>query len=455
VARKDVRQTETVGWGVALRVYLDRRVLAIFLLGFSSGLPLLLSGWTLSIWLAKSGVDKTTIGLFALVGLPYALKFCWAPLVDRLPLPILTALLGRRRGWAIFTQGALMAGVVGLGQSDPTTDPGLTALWAFLVAFASASQDVVIDAYRVEILEERQYGAGAAMIVAGYRVGVLAAGAGALYLAAAIPWSLVYAVMAALVLVGVVTILLNREPAARPRPGHEARVLAWLQARAGLAGWRRDLAGWLYGAVLAPFADYMRRPRWQAILVFIVLYKLGDSLAGVMAGPFYIELGFSTIEIANVSKIFGLGATLAGAVVGGLLVARYGIMLSLLWSGVLQMLSNLMFAAQAVVGHDVAFLTLTIGLENAAGGMGTAAFVAYLSALCNAAYTATQYALLSSFMALARTTLPAPGGWLADATDWVTFFVLTTLAALPGLLLILWLMRQGHAPRAEAEAAEA
>jgi MFS transporter, PAT family, beta-lactamase induction signal transducer AmpG len=438
------------GWRAALGVYLEPRVLAMLFLGFSSGLPLALTLGTLGIWFSRLGVDKTTIGLFALVTLPYSLKFFWAPLMDRLQLPRSLARFGRRRGWALATQAALMAAIFGLGQSDPVADPWTTALWALFVAFASASQDIVVDAYRVEILQERQFGAGAAMMVGGYRIGMLVAGAGALHLATDIPWSLVYAVMALLVSVGVVAVLMNPEPPPPPRPGHEIRVLDWLDRRAHLRGWRRALAGWLYGAVLAPFADYMRRPGWWLILLFIALYKFGDSLAGIMSGPFYVELEFSLAEIADITKVFGFGATMVGVFLGGLMVARYGIMRSLFWAGVLQMLSNLMFAAQAVIGHNVAFLALTIGLENMAGGLGTAAFVAYLSALCNLAYTATQYALLTSFMSLARTTLSAPGGWLADATDWVTFFLLTTLAALPGLLLLYWLLRRGHDPRREA-----
>jgi PAT family beta-lactamase induction signal transducer AmpG len=438
-------------WWGALRVYLEPRVLAILFLGFSSGLPLLLTLSTLSIWLKEAGVDKTTIGLFALVGLPYSIKFLWAPLIDRLRLPLLTAWLGRRRGWAVLTQVALMAGVVGLGQSDPSLDPWSTAAWAAFVAFASASQDVVIDAYRVEILEEEQYGAGAAMIVTGYRIGLLVAGAGALFLAEAIPWAWVYAAMAASVLVGVVTILVNPEPAPAEAPAHERQASQWLARRGHLEGRAAQIAEWFYGAVVAPFSDFMRRPGWLLILAFVVLYKFGDSLAGVMAGPFYLEMAFTKAEIASVSKIFGLGATLAGAAIGGLMVARLGIMASLLWAGLLQMLSNLMFAAQAMVGHDVGFLTLTIALENGAGGMGTAAFVAYLSALCNAAYTATQYALLSSFMAFARTTLSSSGGYIADHANWISFFVLTTLAALPGLLILWWLGRRGHDPMAEAQ----
>ncbi|MDP6689499.1 MAG: AmpG family muropeptide MFS transporter [Alphaproteobacteria bacterium] len=426
-------------WLAAAKVYGDRRVIAILFLGFSSGMPLLLTFSTLSIWLAEEGISKTAIGLFAMVGMPYSLKFIWAPFIDRLHLPLLTRWLGRRRGWAILTQFALIIGIVGLGSNNPADGAWAMAVWALVVTFASASQDVVIDAYRVEILEERQYGAGAAMIVAGYRIGMLASGAGALFLADSFSWFWVYTVMAALMAVGIVTILLNPEPDAP----------AGIQVRGRTHPWQ-----WLREAVFEPFAEFLRRGGWQAaalILLFVVFYKFGDSLAGIMAGPFYVEIGFSKSEIASVSKIFGLGATLLGGFLGGLLVARRGIMQSLLWCGLLQMFSNLMFAVQAMVGHDVSMLAVTIAVENIAGGMGTAAFVAYLASLCNVAYTATQYALLSSLMALARTALSAPGGAMAEYTSWVSFFLITTVAALPGLMLLLWLVRQGIVPSSEVE----
>ncbi|MDA1099542.1 MAG: AmpG family muropeptide MFS transporter [Proteobacteria bacterium] len=426
------------GWLATLQVYTDRRVVAILFLGFSSGMPLLLTFSTLSIWLAEEGISKTAIGLFALVGMPYSLKFIWAPLIDRLRLPLLTRWLGRRRGWAILTQLALMIGIIGLGSNDPANGAWAMAAWALFVTFASASQDVVIDAYRVEILEERQYGAGAAMIVAGYRLGMLASGAGALYLAEAASWFWVYAAMAGLMAVGILTILLNPEPDG----GTDGAA----------AGSRVDPVRWLYEAVAEPFAEFLRRGGWRTallILLFVVFYKFGDSLAGIMANPFYVEIGFSKTEIASVSKLFGLGATLVGGFLGGLLVARRGIMQSLLWCGLLQMFSNLMFAVQAIVGHDISMLAVTIAVENVAGGMGTAAFVAYLSSLCNVAYTATQYALFSSLMALARTALSAPGGLLAENTSWVSFFLVTTVAALPGLALLWWLIRRGIVPKSD------
>ncbi len=415
------------GWLSALAVYRDRRMLCILLLGFSSGLPLALTGATLALWLAKLGIDKTTIGLFALVGIPYTLKFLWAPALDGLPLPLLTRLLGRRRGWAIVTQIALALSVLALGAVDPGAGIGLTAVLALLVSFCSASQDIVVDAYRVEILREHEQGAGAASIQIGYRVGMLASGAGALYIADGFGWMAAFWSMAALVGVGMAAILLNPEP---PPPEN----IEYAQ--------HRSAGEWLSDHVIAPFADFLARPGWLAILLFILLFKFGDAVAGVMTSPFYVEIGFSLIEIANVSKVFGLGATIAGAVIGGVVVARLGIMRALVITGILQMVSNLMFVAQAAAGHDIAMLTLTIAVENLSGGMGTAAFVAYLSSLCSLAFTATQYALLSSFMAVGRTVLSSSGGWLADRMDWISFFLISTAAALPGLVLLFWMMKR-------------
>lgn len=441
-------------WAKAASVYLDRRIIAILFLGFSSGLPLALTGATLSVWLVEGGIAKTAIGMFALVGLPYTLKFAWAPLIDRLRLPVLTRLLGRRRGWAVLTQLGLMLALLGLGSTDPADDLWRMALLALVVSFFSASQDIVLDAWRVEILDERQYGAGAAAVVLGYRIGMLTSGAGALYLASVLPWPMVYTIMAALVGVGLVTMLLNREPEIRVSPEsarREADVAAFLEHRPGLAGWRAELLAWLFGAVVAPFADFMTRRAWVAILLFIAIYKLGDVYAGAMATPFYLELGFSKIEIANVTKAFGLGASIIGGLLGGVVVSRFGVMRSLLVCGVLQMVSNLMFVLLARSGHDLGMLTVVIAVENVTGGMGTGAFVAYLSSLCNVAYTATQYALLSSFSAVGRDFLAASSGWLADRMDWASYYLLSTSAALPGLLLLLWLMRR-QSPKAEAEA---
>lgn len=432
-------------WLESCAVYADRRVLSILFLGFSSGLPLALTFSTLNIWLKEVGVTKTTIGLFALMTTPYTLKFLWAPLMDRMPLPYLTRRLGRRRGWAIVTQLALMATITFLGATNPAVHIGLTALLAFMVAFWSASQDIVIDAYRVEILEERQYGAGAAMIGLGYRVGMLASGAGAIYLSDRVSWLATYVLMAALMIVGIATVLLNPEPnvqESRDSIEHERRIAAYLEARPDPSGKRAKAMAWIYGAVISPFAEFMSRRGWLVILLFILFYKFGDALAGVMSNPFYMELDFTKTQIASIGKAFGLTSTIIGSIIGGIIVNRIGILKSLFVCGILQMLSNLMFAVLAVAGTDVRVLTLTIAVENLSGGMGTAAFVAYLSSLCNIAYTGTQYALLTSFMAFGRIVLSSSGGWLADHMDWVSFFIVTTAAALPGLLLLIWITRR-------------
>ncbi|MDH3764112.1 MAG: AmpG family muropeptide MFS transporter, partial [Gammaproteobacteria bacterium] len=367
------------GLSTVLSVYLQPRLLVVFVMGFASGLPLALSSATLFFWLAEAGVTLTAIGLFALVGAPYNFKFVWAPFVDRVPLPVLTRLLGRRRSWMLLIQVGLMSAIAVLGFSRPETTPLLTAVCALAVAFFSASQDIVIDAYRIEILDADEQGAGAAMTQAGYRLGAIMAGAGALFLAEQLDWSLVYAVMAALVTVGMLAAIFAPDPERR-RPA--------LQDNQTGQGFR--------SMVVDPFVEFFQRngiPTAIIILAFILLYKLGDAYAGVMAYPFYYEMGFSKSEVATVSKIFGVIATIVGVFVGGLIVKRYGIMKSLLGCGILQMLSNLMYAAQSLMGHDVQFLYFTIGIENLSGGMGSSAFVAYLSVLCNITYTGTQFAL--------------------------------------------------------------
>ena len=409
----------------AIAMYFQPRMLAVLFMGFASGLPLPLTYGTLSFWLAEAGVSRTAIGLFALIGLSYNLKFVWSPIMDRARIPWLTARLGRRRSWALLTQLALVAAIASLALTDPKVDPWPVAFAAVFVAFFSASQDIVIDAFRIELLRPEEQGAGAAATQWGYRFGLMASSAGALYLAEFGGWRLAFLAMAALMAVGIATVLLTREPAVPAKPPSG-----------------RGIAAWLKSAVVAPFAEFMTRPQWLAILLFVVLYKFGDALAGVMANPFYVEMGFTKIEVANVSKLFGVAATLAGLAAGGALVFRWGALRSLLVCGLAQMLSNLMYVVQTMAGHDVPLLFATIGIENFAGGMGSAAFVAYLSGLCNVAFTATQYALLSSLAAVGRTTLASSSGWLVEQLGWIWFFTASTLAAAPGLLVLLWLMRK-------------
>jgi PAT family beta-lactamase induction signal transducer AmpG len=404
----------------------------VLLQGFSSGLPLALSGATLGIWLAETGVSLAMIGFAALIGLSYTLKFLWAPVVDRLPLPLLTRVLGRRRGWALLIQVLLALAIFAAGQTDPRAALWLTVLSAVVIAFLSATQDIVIDAIRIELLKPEQQGIGAAATQWGYRGGMLASGAGALYAAAFGGWAVAYAIMALLMGVGMAAVLWMDEPEASKDA---------LKPLAGATAAERA-KDWFAGAVLGPFKDILGREGWLLILVVVVLYKFGDALAGVMTSPFYVQTGFSKIEIANISKIFGVAATLAGVAAGGALVFRAGIYRGLMIAGVLQMLSNLMYVALAYAGRDLAVLTATIAIENFTGGMGSAAFVAYLSLLCNARFTATQYALLSALAAVPQRVLSASGGVLAEALGWPAFFLASTAAALPGLLLLALLMRR-------------
>jgi PAT family beta-lactamase induction signal transducer AmpG len=423
-------------WLAGAAVYFEPRVLAILFLGFSSGLPLALIGSTLQAWLTEEGVSLTSIGLFAAVGLPYTLKFLWAPLVDAVSVPVLGRRLGRRRAWLLTTQGLLLVSVVGLGSTAPGRDPVATALLALLVALCSATQDIVIDAFRIESLDESKQAAGMADYVAGYRVAMLVSAAGALELASmfqqagrtgSAAWFPTYAIMAALMLVGMGTALASREPdAAAPRaPG--------------------SLPQRFRTVVVDPFADFVRRPGWLLILLFVVFFKFGDALAGNMTTAFVLRgVGFEKTEYARVVKVFGFAAVLLGGFAGGYAYRVAGTVRSLWIAGLAQMVSNLLFVWQAYVGRRLSALIVTIGVENLTGGLGTVVFVAYLSGLCrNRAYTATQYALLSALAAVGRTVLSASGGWFAEQLGWGRFFLLTTAAALPGLGLLWWLTRRG------------
>ena len=431
----------------AFTVYRQPAVVALIFLGFSSGLPLALTASTLYVWLSEAGVDKSAIGLFAAIGTPYALKFIWAPLVDRLPAPILTRIFGQRRGWILMTQLCLVGAILAMGQIDPGSDALSVAMMALGVAFLSASQDIAIDAFRVESLEERQQAAGAAALVFGYRVGMLVSGAGALYIAHYADWDSAYGVMSGLVLVGGIAVLMRPEPVKRNEGEWSAEaqeaVAEGVLARAHIANSIAKAAGWIYAAVVVPFAEFLSRPSALLILLFVALYKFGDSLAGIMTNPFLVEIGFSKLDIANVSKLYGFTATMFGLAIGGVVMNGIGMVRSLWLCGLLQLASNFMFAVQAMVGADLGLLAVTIGFENLAGGMGTAVFVAYLSSLCNLSYTATQYALFSSFMATARTWLSTSSGYLAEWLGWVDFFILTAAAAIPGLIL-LWVLTRNR-----------
>jgi MFS transporter, PAT family, beta-lactamase induction signal transducer AmpG len=426
----DTENRGIAGWRSSLGVYGDRRVLLILPLGFASGLPLLLTFTTLSAWLATVSVTRAAIGAFALVGTPYAFKFVWSPLIDRLPPPLP---LGRRRGWGVTIQILLIAAILAMGMCDPKNHLAVTAALALLVAFLSASQDIVIDAWRVEILTPELQGAGAGMIQTGYRIGMLVAGAGTLLIAEHAGWFVGYATMAALLAAGMLVFLFGPEPRVPDAEPDTRR------------GW--DAIGhWFATAVGGPFADFMKRPLWLVILIFVVGYKLGEGMAGTMAMPLYVSLGFTLGEIAAVSKLVGFVGTVVGALVGGVVTARYGIIRALLACGVLQALGNLFYVLQAVGGHHIGYLALCVTAENVTGAMAGTALVAYLSDLCSPAYTATQYALLASLAAVGRTLVASSSGVLADEFGWVRFFLITTVVTVPALLLLLWIGRRSVTP---------
>ena len=392
-----------------VRTLFSGRMLVALLMGFSSGLPLLLTGSVLQAWMTDEGVDLGTIGLFALVGLPYTLKFLWAPLVDRYALP----LLGRRRGWLVLIQLCLVLAITLLGWTHPAQNAWPVALAALLVTFFSASQDIVIDAYRREALVDRELGLGASLYVNGYRVGMLLASGGGLILADFIPFSQVYALMAAVMVVGLGTTLFAPEPVAA-----------------------QGLPATLSEAVIQPFVDYFKRHHAWLILLFILLFKVGDTMASNMTVPFYLDIGFSKTEIGTVVKFFGFTATLAGGLAGGIIMLRIGIYRALWGFGILQAVSTAGFAVLALHGYSLPWLAAVIAFENFSGGMGTAAFVAFMASLTNRRFTATQYALLTSLMGIPRVILSAPTGYMAEGLGWVGFFVFCTLIALPGLLLL-------------------
>ena len=429
-------------WGETLRVYLEPASLRMFALGFSAGLPLLLVLGTLSFRLREAGLDRTTIGYLSWVGLAYGFKWCWAPLVDRLPIPLLTRWMGRRRSWLLLSQGFIMLSLVGMALADPRSELTLVVWCALAVAFASATQDIALDAFRIESADVRHQGALAATYQTGYRLAMIWAGAGVLWIAAraevapavanagAAPgvlyqqgaWTTAYLVMAVSMLVGVLTVLFSREPARVALPP------------------ARNAADWLRGALIEPFADFLKRYGRQALLILALIgvYRISDVVMGIMANPFYVDMGYTKDEVAAVTKVFGVIMTLVGAFIGGALSLRLGVMRVLMLGAVLSAASNLLFAWLAGHGHDVTALVLVISADNLSAGVASAAFIAYLSGLTNIRYSATQYALFSSMMLLAPKWLAGYSGAFVDAYDYATFFTATACLGVPVLGLI-WL----------------
>jgi len=399
-----------------IQQFLSPRMLVAFLMGFACGMPLLLTSTVLQAWMTSQGVDLTKIGFYSLVGLPYTVKFLWAPVFDRFALPF----LGRRRGWMLAMQLLLILALAGLGLTDPGQTPWLVAVAAFFVTLFSASQDIVIDAYRREDLcGGNQLALGSALYVNGYRLGMLLTGSGGLILADHVSFTHVYLLMAGSLLLGVATTLLCREP---PLTG--GAPLTFREA------------------VVEPFVDYFSRDRALLLLLFILLYKLGDQMASTLTTNFYLSLGFSKSQIGLVAKLAGIGSAIAGGLVGGVILLRIGTIRSLWLFGILQAIGILSFSALALTGNSLIGLAVAIGVEQLTSGMGTSAYVAYMASLTNRRFTATQYALLSSCMGVPRVILAAPAGWLATQAGWPLFFLGCALAAVPGLLLLPLIARQ-------------
>ncbi len=391
------------------KIYGNRRVLSLVGLGFSSGLPLALTASTLQAWLVSEKVDLSIVGAFSLVGLPYALKVFWAPLMDRFSPPW----LGRRRGWIVSIQILLAVAILSLGCCSPGSFPAYVGLAALVTAFLSASQDIAIDAYRADVLREAELGPGAATAVVGYRSAILVSGALALILSDHVPWRTVYSLMAAVMLVNTLFTLTAPEPEVKVIPPRSLKEAVW-----------------------GPLTGYFKRSGAVEMLFFILIYRLGNVMAGAMTTPFLLDIGFSRSDVGMVNKVFGLISTIVGTLVGGSIVAKIGINRSLWVFGFLQALSNFAFTALALIGKSYPAMICAIGIENICVGMGDAAFIAFMMSLCDKRFTATQYALLTSFMAVGRIVAGAPTGAVAQALGWPVYFSLSVLGAIPGILLL-------------------
>ena len=417
-------------WRASLRVYLAPASLRMLTLGFSAGLPLLLVLGTLSFRLREAGLDRSTIGYLSWVGLAYGFKWAWAPLVDRMPIPGLTRWLGRRRSWLLLSQLGVMAGLAGMALADPRAALAPLVWCALAVAFASATQDIALDAYRIESAPTEQQPALAASYQTGYRLAMIWAGAGVLWLAARAQgsatgydngaWQVAYLGMAASMALGVLTVLVSPEPPAAPRKP------------------ARTPGEWVQSALIEPFADFFRRYKWQAalILALIAVYRISDVVMGIMANPFYVDMGYTKDEVAAVTKVYGVAMTLAGAFLGGALALRLGVMRVLMLGALLSAATNLAFAWLAGVGHSVPALIAVVSADNLASGIASAAFVGYLSSLTNVSYSATQYALFSSLMLLLPKFIAGFSGDYVNAFGYAGFFTATALLGLPVLLLV-------------------
>ena len=431
MTEKTVTDQHTFSWLASWRVYLQPASLRMLLLGFAAGLPLLLVLGTLSFRLREAGIDRSTIGYLSWVGLAYGFKWVWAPLVDRMPIPFLTHRLGRRRSWLFLAQALVMLGLVGMALSDPAQTLGPVVWCALLVAVGSATQDIALDAFRIESADPTQQAALAASYQTGYRLAMIWAGAGVLWVAAWVQgenvvgylhaaWQTAYLVMALSMSVGMITVIMSQEPSPAELPP------------------ARNVKEWLQGALIDPFADFIQRYKWQAALILslIAVYRISDVVMGIMANPFYVDMGYTKAEVATVTKVYGVLMTLLGAFVGGVMALRWGVMRILMLGALLSALSNLLFAWLAGHGHDVRALIAVVSADNLASGIASAAFIAYLSSLTNIKYSATQYALLSSMMLLLPKFIAGFSGDFVNAHGYADFFNATALLGMPVLILV-------------------
>lgn len=435
-------------WRESLLVYTRPRVIGMLFLGFSAGLPFLLVFSTLTAWLTEAGISRSMIGFFAWVGITYSIKFFWAPVIDRITLPLIGNRLGHRRSWMLLAQIGIATGLLVMASLDPGQQITLMAMAAVWVAFSSATQDIVIDAYRIEAIDVEYQAAMAGAYQAGWRIGAaLVGGAACLYLAEYIGWNAAYTVMAACTLVGMITVLVISEPVRIINHQiylEEQRVIRFLANTEHWPQRPRRLFAWIIGALVCPFVDFFQRngKLALAILLFIGIYRISDITLAVMANPFYLDLGFSKTEIANVTKIYGVVLTIVGAAAGGIFVLRFGVMQMLLIGAILVAITNLLYAGMVPRGHDMTWFIMIICADNFSGGFASSAFIAYLSGLTNTAYTATQYALFSSLMTLPAKFLSGFSGIVVDQQGYSFFFVYAACLGIPAILMVLWLLHK-------------
>ncbi|MDZ7828567.1 MAG: AmpG family muropeptide MFS transporter [Halofilum sp. (in: g-proteobacteria)] len=443
-----MNQTARRSWGEAFAVYAQPAVITMLFLGFVAGLPFLLVFSTLTAWLRSEGVEVAAIGFFSWIGITYSIKFFWAPVVDRLPLPLLTRFLGQRRGWMILAQVMIAAGLVGMAGIDPVGNLALVAVLALLVAFGSATQDIAIDAFRIESAPDDVQAAMASTYIIGYRIGILAAGAGALYIADYVSWEMAYLTMAALVGIGTATVLVRPEPPrriGRETREREQRVERFLLDNPDLPPRLQRIGAWLVDAVVCPFVDFFERNGRQALLLLLLVgvYKISDLSMAAMANPLYLDLGFSLSQIASVTKVFGIAMSIGGSIIGGVLVVRYGIGAILIVGAAMVAVTNLLFAVLAFTGASLPMLTVTIIGDNLSNGLASAVFIAFLSSMTARAYTATQYALFSSLMTLPGKILGGFSGVVVEWQGYPAFFTVAALMGIPAIVLAIWVARTG------------